>query len=430
MALRRDGWFKQLFRGNQRLDDTVTALRTMLEKARLPDAVKELDAYLAGQGGNRNRIQSGDMLRILNRHLPARGSSMEELMESAGIVKDDNRLGNGIFGAVYPIEMGGKPYVMKELLFSDEQPFSLDRTGEVSEAIGSYLTSRSDPDYLKRVNISEPTFYMVSVSKPGTRPETRPDDFRLVSPHQMRALVGQATSVGGRVKCHGLIMPKAEGREAGKLRNEGRLTEDSRRQYIRGMLTAVKGLDERGFVHRDIKPENSFFDESTGKTTLVDTGTLFKARQRGGGPEYTEVRDVGTPTYMHPRITRGERHGTEADVYSLGLTSLEMDHPKAFGHLRGEITDRNRAGIAVTREWLIEAIARPVRDDRGRVQEPDSATRADLEALRRDLDRPETLTGFGMECLDRAQLPAEYWKAHGQDEYEQLLRRLDGRVIF
>ena len=100
--------------------------------------------------------------------------------------------------------------------------------------------------------------------------------------------------------CLGLIMSRAPGDDVSKLMSDGRLTEEwEKKQYIKGTLDLIKGLNERGFVHRDLKPGNIFFDknvdEKSGTTTLIDTGMLVKT------PKVRETESV-------PDIAAGWRH--------------------------------------------------------------------------------------------------------------------------
>jgi len=415
-------WFQ-----DERLDDTVVALRTLLARAGKAGAVQELEDYLTSQDGKQNRIESRKMLEILNTHLPPCSSTKEVLTQARmGVVGE---LGSGSFGtASLLLTEDGDIGVYKE--FKTPQPLSLERGPRPNEAMGSYLTSRKHPNYLRdTVNVAQPTFYMISVETNGNR------EYRTITPHAMRRLVKEAMKTGSEVLCHGLIMPKAGGKEVGKLISEGKLAPSEKRQCIRGMLQSIKGLNERGFVHRDIKPDNSYFDRKTGTTTLIDTGSLFKTsknQEKNPGTDYIEVepqnRFTGTEYYMHPRALLKERHGTETDLYALGVSSVQVDHPLAFEQLLQPIKNQNFKPEGITRDWL-----------RGKLQEeiavlkegPRKAERyelhdqviLDLEALLQDIDDDSTLSSFGLHCLDRARLPPEDWQNRetSQGIYSQLL---------
>jgi hypothetical protein len=413
MTLERKGWyqlFPRLFhKDKERLDDTRDALRTMLGNAGLHDALAELDDYLLNQGGHRNQIESGKMVEILDRYLPLHtGSTFEDLLTNAK-VKRVQELGSGSYGKAFLVKVDGKECVLKR--FKQSQLLSLTRSGSgrSNEAIGSYLTSKNYPDYLlRKVNIAQPTFYMVTVPKGNTR------EYQMVNPRAMRSLVRRSNA-----KCHGLVMPKAKGREVGKLIEQETLTHSEKKQFVKSTLQSIKGLNERGFVHRDIKPENSYFDRETGKTTLIDTGSLFKSSKdqvKHPGTEYLRS-GFGTPLYVHPRAVRSENHGTETDLYSFGLMALEVDHPKAFNLLGPEIANQNRTTPdGVTIDWLQRRLDLEInRAQPGQVKN-------DLVALREDMDNPGKLSGFAMHCITMAGLPAEKWKDrdNAQQVYSQL----------
>jgi serine/threonine protein kinase len=438
MTLERKNGFQLLFAKDDRLDDTVHALRTLLKRAGKDGALRELDTYLSRPASRGNRIASRKMLEILNRHLATEGpafdgpkrvesrgdrrgiesggkietlkpllrteaSSLEDLYESADIRKG-KELGRGAYGTTFLIKIGRKDQVLKE--FEKPQPLSLDRSSKPNEAIGSYLTSRNRPGYLlDSVNISQPTSYVVSMTTDGN------ERYRLVTPHEMRSLVKDARRTGSEVLCHGIVMPKARGKEVGRLIREG-LDETAKRQVIRSTLQSIKGLNERGFVHRDIKPDNSLFDEDTGITTLIDTGTLFKAhknQEKHPGTQFAGTEFAGTMRYVHPRGLRGEEFGTETDLHALGVMALEVAHPGIF-KLLGEPM---LAGV--TKEWLFRKIEQKIEDN--------PRDRDKLVALRSDLDNPDTISGFAMLCIEKASLPKEDWSNRdwAQQAYSDLL---------
>jgi serine/threonine protein kinase len=401
MTLERKSGFQLLFQKEDRLDDTVHALKTMLEKAGKHEAVVELEEYLSSQGGKQNRIESRKMLDILNRHLPTEAPSLEGLYETAKIEKGKD-LGRGAYGTTFLVKFGRKEQVLKE--FDKPQSLTLERSSKSNEAMGSYLTSKKQPNYLTdKVNISQPTSYLISVTKDGR------EQYRMVTPHEMRRLVKDAKRTDSEVLCHGIIMPKAQGKEVGKLIKEG-LSETEKKQVVRSTLQSIKGLNERGFVHRDIKPENSLFDRETRTTTLIDTGTLFKSHKDPEKPQFVGSEFAGTPRYTHPRGLRGEEHGTETDLHALGVMALEVDHPGVF-KLLGE--PGRVAGV--TKEWLLRKIDEEIKYS---PQDRDKLVR-----LRDDLNNPDTVSGFAMLCIEKAGLSKEDWsnREWSQQTYSELL---------
>lgn len=89
-------------------------------------------------------------------------------------------------------------------------------------------------------------------------------------------------------------------------------------------LEATRGLDyahTRGFVHRDIKPANLLFGDDE-RLRIADFG-LARALAEAGWTEPSGAV-LGTARYASPEQAKGETVDGKADVYSLGLTLIEV----------------------------------------------------------------------------------------------------------
>jgi serine/threonine protein kinase len=105
---------------------------------------------------------------------------------------------------------------------------------------------------------------------------------------------------------------------------------------LRGLVTLH---DDLHVLHRDLKPENILID-TDGTAKLADFGVAALLP-----PDRDDADDqVGTYLYMSPERLRGDRHGPKADVWSLGVTMLQLAlrgrHPFALAPTSDRSVDR------------------------------------------------------------------------------------------
>ena len=105
-------------------------------------------------------------------------------------------------------------------------------------------------------------------------------------------------------------------------------------EYIRGYLEIAEALDillqicdalaevhKYNIIHRDIKPQNILV-KSDGCAILADFGTAFIEKL---DPEITSQEVIiGSPHYLDPEISKGNRATIQSDIYSLGITMFEL----------------------------------------------------------------------------------------------------------
>jgi serine/threonine protein kinase len=119
-------------------------------------------------------------------------------------------------------------------------------------------------------------------------------------------------------------MPFVEGESLrDRLRREQQLPVDEALRIATDAARALQYAHDHGVIHRDIKPENLLLTKD-GSTLVADFGiarTLSADDDR-----LTETGlSVGTPTYMSPEQSAGDRHlDARTDVYSLGTVLYEM----------------------------------------------------------------------------------------------------------
>ncbi len=126
-----------------------------------------------------------------------------------------------------------------------------------------------------------------------------------------------------------LVMEFVDGRRLDLvIRDEGPMPWDRGLPVLIQVADAVGFAHERGVVHRDIKPENILLVDQRGAKDFVKVVDFGLARivER---QEWDQVQTMhgavfGTPEYMAPEQTRGERADTRSDVYALGVLMYEL----------------------------------------------------------------------------------------------------------
>jgi serine/threonine-protein kinase len=127
------------------------------------------------------------------------------------------------------------------------------------------------------------------------------------------------------------VMDYMEGKNlAHTVRAEGPMDAD---RALNIMIQVCGALDEAhraGIIHRDLKPENIFLTQQGGTTDfpkVLDFG-LAKVSERQMGRDSMMLTQqgmvFGTPEFMSPEQTLGEKLDRRSDIYSLGLILYEL----------------------------------------------------------------------------------------------------------
>jgi serine/threonine-protein kinase len=120
------------------------------------------------------------------------------------------------------------------------------------------------------------------------------------------------------------VMPLVEGESLRtRLNREKQLSIPDTIQIAREVADALGYAHSQGVVHRDIKPENILLE--SGHAVVADFG-LARAISSLGTDRLTETGlTVGTPVYMSPEQSAGERNlDGRSDLYALGCVVYEM----------------------------------------------------------------------------------------------------------
>ena len=104
-----------------------------------------------------------------------------------------------------------------------------------------------------------------------------------------------------------------------RLRNP--LSIDESLYYLRAIAEALRVIHVFGILHRDLKPANVMLREDN-SPVLIDFGLARRSVEDGSNTGVGQV--LGSPYYISPEQSQGQKVDARTDLYSLGVMFYEM----------------------------------------------------------------------------------------------------------
>jgi serine/threonine protein kinase/tetratricopeptide (TPR) repeat protein len=119
------------------------------------------------------------------------------------------------------------------------------------------------------------------------------------------------------------VMPYVEGTPLTEYCREKQCSIAERLRLVRAVAEAVQYAHSQAIIHRDLKPSNILV-KADGTVRLLDFGIAKQMEATEPSDRTQTIWRAMTLAYAAPEQVRGERLGTQVDVYSLGVILYEL----------------------------------------------------------------------------------------------------------
>jgi serine/threonine protein kinase len=125
-----------------------------------------------------------------------------------------------------------------------------------------------------------------------------------------------------------MVMDKVVGATLSQLlETEGTLKVEESLDIVLQICEGVRCAHDNGILHRDLKPSNVILEVDGGKVTarVLDFGIAKILSNEGPTMNLTRTGELfGTPSYMSPEQSNGEKVDQRSDIYSIGCILYEV----------------------------------------------------------------------------------------------------------
>jgi len=211
-------------------------------------------------------------------------------------------LGEGSFGKVFEIERQDFGEIYKAALKIITVP---QNESEVRNVMASGMDSAHVTEYFEGV-VKEIISEFIIMSKLKGNSHVVSYEDHLVIPHEKKNI---GWDILIRMELLTPLLDYAQNTE---------LTKKDIMKLGIDMCHALELCQKHNIIHRDIKPENIFVSESE-NFKLGDFGIARTIEKTSSG-----MSKKGTYTYMAPEVYKGEKYGSNVDIYSLGVVLYRL----------------------------------------------------------------------------------------------------------